>query len=91
MTNRKAVKAVNRTLQDIRQNHRLMGGTTVLFWGDFRQTVPIAPRGTRADEIAAYLKSSVLWRNISFTHQSVNIRAQLGGCENAQYYIITNI
>ncbi|XP_045500075.1 uncharacterized protein LOC123697576 [Colias croceus] len=40
MAHRKAVEAVDRTLRDIRQNDRPMGGITVLFCGDFRQTLP---------------------------------------------------
>jgi len=28
-----------------------MGGMTVLLAGDFRQTLPVVSRGTRADEI----------------------------------------
>ncbi|CAG4984962.1 unnamed protein product [Colias eurytheme] len=51
MANRKAVEAVDRTLQDIRRNENLMGGITVLFSGDFRQTLPVVTRGSRADEI----------------------------------------
>lgn len=47
MANKKAVEAVNRTLQDIRRNQDSMGGVTVLFSGDFRQTLPVVTRGTQ--------------------------------------------
>ena len=30
--------------------------------GDFRQTLPALPRGTKADELDACIKSSFLWR-----------------------------
>lgn len=53
MANRKAVEAVDRTLQDIRRNEHLMGGVTVLFSGDFRQTLQVVTRGSRADEVNA--------------------------------------
>lgn len=86
MANRKAVEAVDRTLRDIRQNDRPMGGLTVLFCGDFRQTLPIIPRGTRADEIGACLKSSILWRSVIITNLSFNMRAYLGGDANAQVF-----
>ncbi|CAK1586444.1 unnamed protein product [Parnassius mnemosyne] len=45
MAHRKGVEAVDRTLRDIRQNDRLMGGITVLFCGDFRQTLPVYTMG----------------------------------------------
>ncbi|GBM88454.1 hypothetical protein AVEN_17496-1 [Araneus ventricosus] len=46
-------EAVNRTLQDLRENKDLMGGLIVVLAGDFRQTLPVIPRGTMADEIKA--------------------------------------
>ena len=51
------LEALNRSLQDIRDNRGVMGGITVLLAGDFRQTLPVVQRGTRADEINACLKS----------------------------------
>jgi len=33
-----------------------MGGITFVFAGDFQQTLPVIPKGTRADTIKAYLK-----------------------------------
>ncbi|GBP06610.1 hypothetical protein EVAR_103438_1 [Eumeta japonica] len=50
MANRKAIEALDRTLRDIKQNGQTMGGITT-FCGDFRQTLPVIPRGTRADEV----------------------------------------
>lgn len=85
MANRKVIEAVDRTLRDIKQNEQPMGGITVLFCGDFRQTLPVIPRGTRADEIRACLKSSVLCHYISPMHLSTNIRVRNGGNENAQF------
>ncbi|XP_045500045.1 uncharacterized protein LOC123697545 [Colias croceus] len=78
MAHRKAVEAVDRTLRDIRQNDRPMGGITVLFCGDFRQTLPVIPRGTRADEVRACLKSSYLWRDIQSVHLTINMRVRTG-------------
>jgi hypothetical protein len=45
--------AVNRTLQDLWCNARIMGGVTFVLAGDFRQMVPVVPRGTKADELNA--------------------------------------
>lgn len=78
MAHRKGVEAVDRTLRDIRQNDRPMGGVTVLFCGDFRQILPVIPRGTRADEVRACLKSSYLWRDIQSLHLTTNMRVRTG-------------
>uniref|UniRef100_UPI00358E4945 uncharacterized protein n=1 Tax=Myxine glutinosa TaxID=7769 RepID=UPI00358E4945 len=47
MSHRVALEAVDRTLQDIRNDQTVMGGITLLMAGDFRQTLPVIPRGTR--------------------------------------------
>ncbi|XP_074114110.1 ATP-dependent DNA helicase pif1-like [Cotesia typhae] len=77
MAHKKGVEALNQTLQDIREDNRLMGGLTILLAGDFRQTLPVVPRGTRADEIKACLKSSILWPNIKVLSLKVNMRVCL--------------
>lgn len=45
MSHNKTWKAVDRSVQDVRKNPTLMGGVTVLFAGDFRQTLPVVERG----------------------------------------------
>jgi len=61
MAHKKRIEALDRTLQDIWSSKCLMGGMTILLVGDFRQILPIVPRGTCADEVRACLKSSYLW------------------------------
>ncbi|GFT78905.1 ATP-dependent DNA helicase [Nephila pilipes] len=77
MAHKKGVEPLTRTLQDITGSNRLMGGLTVLLAGDFRQTLPVVPRGTRADEIKACLKSSILWPHIKVLSLKVNMRVSL--------------
>lgn len=55
-----ALEALNRTLQDLRDSTMLMGGVSVLISGNFRQMQPIIPESTRADQVHACLKSSIL-------------------------------
>ncbi|XP_036347381.1 uncharacterized protein LOC118756745, partial [Rhagoletis pomonella] len=86
MAHKKAVEAVNRTLQDIRRNNHIMGRITVLFCGDFRQTLPVITRGTRADEVNACLKCSVLWPRVQKLSLTRNMRAHLGGNPRAQEF-----
>ncbi|GFU75470.1 ATP-dependent DNA helicase [Trichonephila clavipes] len=64
MSHKKALEALDRTLRDFRGNRRIFGGALILLSGDFRQTLPIIPRSTPADELHACLKSSVLWRHL---------------------------
>lgn len=59
-----------------------MGGITVLFCGDFRQTLPVITRGTRADEVGACLKRSVLWPGIQKLYLSQNMRIERSRTSN---------
>lgn len=77
MAHKKAFEAVSMALQDIRGIDRVMGGVTVLLAGDFRQTLPVVPRGTRADEIKACVKTSYLWPNICKLYLKKNMRVHL--------------
>ncbi|GFT93446.1 ATP-dependent DNA helicase [Trichonephila clavipes] len=51
MSHKKALEALDRTLRDFRGNRRIFGGALILLSGDFRQTLPIIPRSTSADEL----------------------------------------
>lgn len=74
MQHRHAIEALNRTLQDILNNDKPFGGITVLFGGDFRQTTPVVPRGSREKIVNASLKRSSLWNNIHLYHLKQNMR-----------------
>jgi hypothetical protein len=77
MTHKKALEALHRTLQDFRGNEQLFGGALILLSGDFRQTLPVLPRSTPADELNACLKSSFLWRHVQKLTLKTNMRVQL--------------
>ncbi|KAL4153295.1 hypothetical protein QTP88_001128 [Uroleucon formosanum] len=78
MAHKSGVEALNRSLKDIRGNKRLMGGVTVLLAGDFRQTLPVVPKGTRTVEVKSCLKRSTLWPKINILKLSKNMRVHLG-------------
>jgi len=59
-----AFEAVNRTLQDIRENDLLFGGLSTILGGDFLQILPVVKRGGRSDVIQASLFTSSLWAHI---------------------------
>ncbi|XP_046666559.1 ATP-dependent DNA helicase pif1-like [Homalodisca vitripennis] len=77
MSHKKALEAIDRTLRDLRGNEQIFGGALILLSGDFRQTLPVIPRSTPADELNACLKSSVLWRHIQKLILKTNMRVQL--------------
>lgn len=77
MAHKKALEALDRTLQDLRDNTQPFGGALILLAGDFRQTLPIIPRSTPADELNACLKMSNLWRHMRKLQLRTNMRVQL--------------
>ena len=61
-------------LQDVLDNNSAFGGITVLFCGDFHQTTPIVPRGSREKIVNASLKRSSLWNSIEVYHLKQNMQ-----------------
>ncbi|KAL4091658.1 hypothetical protein QTP88_026315 [Uroleucon formosanum] len=86
MSHKKGFEALNNSLKDLRNSILLMGGVTVLLAGDFRQTLPIVPRGTRANEIAACIKSSYLWPKIEKFSLTKNMQVHLKGDKTAEQF-----
>jgi len=64
MSNKGAIEALDRTLKDLRNSDKVMGGVTVVLSGDFRQTLPVIQRGTRADEVNASIQQSSVWKHV---------------------------
>ncbi|GBM12248.1 hypothetical protein AVEN_155255-1 [Araneus ventricosus] len=85
MMHKHGLEAVNRSLQDLRGNKDLMDGLIVALAGDFRQTLPVIPRGTMADEIKACLKSPYLWKLVKVMKLTTNMRIQ-NNCQNSQRF-----
>lgn len=86
MSHKGALEAVDRTLRDLRDSTRIMGGATVVLSGDFRQTLPVVPKGTKADELKACIKASPLWSHVQKLHLSTNMRAKICGDQTAQQF-----
>jgi ATP-dependent DNA helicase PIF1 len=76
MTNRAAVECLDRSLQDIMNCDFPFGGKVMVFGGDFRQVLPVVPRGTRAQISDPTLQRSYLWDSIRMIRLSRNMRAQ---------------
>lgn len=67
---------MDRTLRDIRGDDRPFGGITVVFGGDYQQTLPIIPQGSREDIINAILQNTLLWERIEVLCLNQNMRVR---------------
>ncbi|EFN61253.1 Uncharacterized ATP-dependent helicase YHR031C, partial [Camponotus floridanus] len=86
MAHKRALEALDRTLRDLRSNQILFGGAMILLAGDFRQTLPVIPRSTAADEINACLKASILWRYVKNLKLTTNMRVALQNDISAEVF-----
>ena len=75
MTKRQAVEALDRSLRDIMGCDMPFGGKVMLFGGDFRQVLPVVPRGTRAQITDATLLRSYIWGSVRRIRLTQNMRA----------------
>jgi hypothetical protein len=83
MAHKHVFEAVNRTLQhvmgvvDPALKDMLFGGKVVVMGGDFRQILPVVPRGRRGQIVDASLKrSAVLWHRVKMCQLHENMRVQ---------------
>uniref|UniRef100_A0A0L8GMP7 ATP-dependent DNA helicase n=1 Tax=Octopus bimaculoides TaxID=37653 RepID=A0A0L8GMP7_OCTBM len=79
MDNKGALEALDRSLKDIRDSTTSIGGVTLLLSGDFRQNLPVIPKGSRVDEARACHKSSTLWPQLKTLSLSTKMLAHLLG------------
>ncbi|XP_055919534.1 uncharacterized protein LOC129951424 [Eupeodes corollae] len=77
MAHKHSLEALDRSLKDIKNNARLFGGAILLLSGDFRQTLPVIPRATYADEINGCLKESYLLPSVTKLCLTINMRVPL--------------
>jgi ATP-dependent DNA helicase PIF1 len=75
---------VDRTLKDIlksvdKKNKNIpFGGKVVIFGRDFRQILPVIPKGTRPGVVHSTINSSVLWNFCEVLTLSKNMRLLSG-------------
>ncbi|XP_074288915.1 uncharacterized protein LOC141614060 [Silene latifolia] len=84
MTHRHCFEALDKSLKDVMRvldvgNVELpFGGKVVVFGGDFRQTLPVVSKGSRADVVVASLCLSYLWSFCKVLRLTKNMRLQVG-------------
>ncbi|MCH79314.1 helicase-like protein, partial [Trifolium medium] len=80
MMHRHCFEAVDRTFKDIMNEQRYpFGGKVVVLGGDFRQILPVIPKGTRYEIVQATINSSPLWHCCEVLTLTTNMRL-LAGC-----------
>ena len=82
---RHAVEAVDRTLRDLRDDDWPFGGITVVLGGDFLQTLPVVPKGSREDIVDATIQRSPLWEHVEILSLRQNMRLQQGMADTQQF------
>ncbi|XP_063993665.1 uncharacterized protein LOC135171207 [Diachasmimorpha longicaudata] len=86
MAHKYSLEALHRTMQDLNGSNELFGGAILLLSGDFRQTLPVIPRSTFADEINSSSKHSFLWRSVETLRLTINMRVRLQNDPSAQIF-----
>ncbi|GAU45376.1 hypothetical protein TSUD_89960 [Trifolium subterraneum] len=82
MMHRYCFEAVDRTLKDIMQQKEFpFGGKVVVLGGDFRQILPVVPKGTRHDIVHSTINSSPLWRFCEVLTLTTNMRLLVGSTD----------
>ncbi|XP_071719168.1 uncharacterized protein [Rutidosis leptorrhynchoides] len=84
MIHKHCFEALDRTMRDIMRSatpdseEKVFEGKVVVFGGDFRQILPVIPKGSRQDIVNASLNSSYLWDHIQVLKLTVNMRLKCG-------------
>jgi hypothetical protein len=70
-----ALKAVDRLLKEVMKSTKPFGGKVLLLGGDFRQTLPVVPHGSRSAIVEASLKFNELWEKFKVLQLKDNVRS----------------
>ena len=82
-----AVEAIDGLLRQLMGNDEVMGGKVVVFGGDFRQTLPIAPKGLGLSSIECCLKRWCHWDIVQRFALRKNMRADANAVEFSKYVL----
>ncbi|KAJ0522340.1 putative DNA helicase [Helianthus annuus] len=75
MNDRRCFESLDRSLKDITgETSKPFGGKSVLLGGDFRQTLPVKPKASKAEIVASCLPRSYLWKRFKVHKLTENMR-----------------
>ncbi|XP_050895980.1 uncharacterized protein LOC127102683 [Lathyrus oleraceus] len=82
MTHKHCFESLDRTLRDIMDNHpnsnSIFSGKVIVFGGDFRQILPVVPRGTSSNIVHGSLNVSYIWNDCEVLTLTRNMKLQSG-------------
>ncbi|CAH9084993.1 unnamed protein product, partial [Cuscuta europaea] len=93
MINKYCYEALDRTMRDILRHSygcdgsKPFGGKTIVFGGDFRQILPIIPKGSRQEIVLPTLNSSFIWPFCKVLRLTKNMRVRSGSDDVNSAYI----
>lgn len=79
------MEALDCTLQDICDDNRPFGGITTILGGDFLQTLPVVPQGSRVDIVDATIQRSHLWQHVEVLSLRQNMRLEQGNQDTQEF------
>jgi hypothetical protein len=88
MISRFMLEAVDRTFRDIFKTispaleNAPFGARTIVFGGDFRQVLPVIPKGKRSDVVNQCINRSRIWSSARKFSLTINMRVQQAQTEN---------
>ncbi|XP_038711830.1 ATP-dependent DNA helicase PIF1-like [Tripterygium wilfordii] len=90
MAHRNCFEALDRSLNDIISGdefdgaYKPFGGKSVLLGGDFRQILPVVPKGSRSGTIHASIARSYLWKHCKIFYLKQNMRLNAAGLNDEE-------
>jgi hypothetical protein len=93
MMHRRAFKVVDWTLRDLMQlddaqaTEKIFGGKTVVFGGDFRQILPVVPKGGQEDIVSASLPRSHLWQHVTILYLHITMQVMAANSEEERKFV----
>jgi hypothetical protein len=76
MSSKHVIECLNRSFQDICNNKNPFGGKVVCFGGDFRQCLPILPRGTTNQILNLCITNTSFWSSVKIFKLTKNMRLE---------------
>lgn len=70
------INIIDNLLRAVTNVNEPFGGKVIVFGGDFRQLLPVVPRGSRAEIVTDSVLGSKQWRNVEVISLTQNMRAQ---------------
>ena len=89
MAHKHCFEVLDCTLRDILRStfsdslNKLFGRMTMILGEDFRQILPVVPKGRREDIVDASIKSSYLWQYFEIYRLHKNMHLENGACTSS--------